>query len=189
MQPCSAGAFMRLCDMGVEPFLVSSTVEGVLAQRLVRRLCPECCEEDSPPRADLPGDFPWDEWRDSGRSIFRAVGCKACRGVGYRGRIGLYEIDMLGNFQGIWLANRLGTPPTPPGTVLVDTDSMHHDIVALPPGTGELVCHPGRLGAELLAAPTRLKHSREAELSALCDAAVRRAAQAHGIEIVAYRDL
>ena len=71
----------------------------------------------------------------------------------------------------------------------MDASWLRGLFATLPFGTGELVCHPGRLGAELLAAPTRLKHSREAELSALCDSAVRRAAEAHGIEIVSYRDL
>ncbi len=54
----AAGAFMRLADMGVEPFLVCSTVEGILAQRLVRTLCPECCESYVPGPEDVPEDFP-----------------------------------------------------------------------------------------------------------------------------------
>ncbi len=88
----SAGAFMRLCDMGVEPFLVSSTVEGVLAQRLVRRLCSDCCEPDVRSRGEAPEDFPWDEMLDSRKAIYRPVGCPNCRGTGYRGRMGIYEL-------------------------------------------------------------------------------------------------
>lgn len=88
----SAGAFMRLIDMGVEPFLVSSTVEGIMAQRLVRTLCRECCAAVDLPSADLPPDFPLEELRSRGGSIYRAVGCAACRGTGYRGRSGLYEL-------------------------------------------------------------------------------------------------
>ncbi|MBC8350547.1 MAG: type II/IV secretion system protein [Planctomycetes bacterium] len=88
----SAGAFMRLCDMGVEPFLVSSTVEGVLAQRLVRRLCSDCCEQDVRSRGEAPEDFPWDEMLDSRKAIYRPVGCPNCRGTGYRGRMGIYEL-------------------------------------------------------------------------------------------------
>lgn len=88
----SASAFMRLCDMGVEPFLVSSTLEGVLAQRLVRRLCPECREAYSPKKADLPADFPWDEFSSNGARLYRAQGCRACRDTGHRGRIGIYEL-------------------------------------------------------------------------------------------------
>ena len=51
-------AFTRLIDMGVEPFLVASTVEGVMAQRLVRTICKECKEEYEPHQADIPADFP-----------------------------------------------------------------------------------------------------------------------------------
>lgn len=79
----SAGAFLRLCDMGVEPFLVSSTVEGVMAQRLVRRLCPDCRERDVPSRSEVPPDFPWDKLAKHGNTIYRAVGCPSCRGNGY----------------------------------------------------------------------------------------------------------
>lgn len=61
-------------------------------------------------------------------------------------------------------------------------------IGALPCGIGEVVCHPGRCGPELSAMPTRLKQSREAEMEALCDASVRRAVSAHGIELVSHRN-
>ncbi|WP_145301617.1 type II secretion system ATPase GspE [Crateriforma conspicua] len=88
----SAGAFMRLCDMGVEPFLVSSTVEGVMAQRLVRKLCPDCREPDLCRQADLPDDFPYEQAKENGTVVYRPVGCSACRGSGYRGRMGLYEL-------------------------------------------------------------------------------------------------
>ncbi|WP_146411872.1 type II secretion system ATPase GspE [Crateriforma conspicua] len=88
----SAGAFMRLCDMGVEPFLVSSTVEGVMAQRLVRKLCPECREPDLRRQADLPDDFPYEQAKENGTVVYHPVGCSACRGSGYRGRMGLYEL-------------------------------------------------------------------------------------------------
>ncbi len=64
----SASAFMRLCDMGVEPFLVSSTVEGVLAQRLVRRLCEDCCEAYRPTDQELPTDFPLEQLSRSWRA-------------------------------------------------------------------------------------------------------------------------
>ncbi|MGL4943974.1 MAG: GspE/PulE family protein [Thermoguttaceae bacterium] len=89
----AAGAYTRLTDMGVEPFLVSSCVEGVMAQRLVRRLCQHCKEAYTPDRADLPDDFPWDRMMsESGGKLFRAVGCRECRRVGYRGRKGIYEL-------------------------------------------------------------------------------------------------
>ncbi len=88
----SAGAFMRLVDMGVEPFLVSSTVEGVMAQRLVRRLCPECREPDNRAASDFPSDFPIERMRNMAQTAYRPVGCPACRGNGYRGRMGIYEL-------------------------------------------------------------------------------------------------
>jgi general secretion pathway protein E/type IV pilus assembly protein PilB len=86
----AAGAFTRMGDMGVEPFLVASTVEAVMAQRLVRRLCPDCKEPYQPDRDELPSDFPWDKL--DGGALYRPVGCRACRNVGYRGRLGIYEL-------------------------------------------------------------------------------------------------
>ena len=85
----AAGAFARMIDMGVEPFLVASTVEAVMAQRLVRRLCSECKEAYDPVRDDLPDDFPWDARQGP---LYRPTGCRRCRGVGYAGRMGVYEL-------------------------------------------------------------------------------------------------
>ncbi|NLF07186.1 MAG: type II/IV secretion system protein [Pirellulaceae bacterium] len=87
----AAGAYTRLIDMGVEPFLVSSTVEAVMAQRLIRTLCPLCREAFRPAREDLPQDFPFE--RLSGQEvIYRAAGCRECRQMGYKGRVGLFEL-------------------------------------------------------------------------------------------------
>jgi general secretion pathway protein E len=86
----SPGAYTRLIDMGVEPFLVSSTVEAVMAQRLIRTLCKECKEPYHPKQTEVPDDFPWESLGD--RPIYRSVGCRACRQVGYKGRVGLYEL-------------------------------------------------------------------------------------------------
>jgi len=88
----AAGAFMRLADMGVEPFLVCSTVEGVMAQRLVRTLCKECREQYVPRQEDLPEDFPWEEFMDTVGHMYQANGCRSCRGTGYAGRCGIYEL-------------------------------------------------------------------------------------------------
>lgn len=87
----SAGAFMRLCDMGVDPFLVTSTVEGVLAQRLVRKLCRQCAEPVSPDEVEIPDDFPIDRI-DARQPLYQKVGCPACRNTGFRGRLGIYEL-------------------------------------------------------------------------------------------------
>lgn len=84
----AAGSTTRLLDMGVEPFLVSSSVEGIMAQRLVRRLCRECGKKHQPEKADLPEEFPY----TPGVEIVKAVGCRACRNSGYRGRVGVYEL-------------------------------------------------------------------------------------------------
>lgn len=86
----AAGAYTRMVDMGVEPFLVASTVEAVMAQRLLRRLCPECKTPYDPTTDDLPQDFPWEKL--DGRPLYKAVGCRTCRGVGYSGRMGIYEL-------------------------------------------------------------------------------------------------
>jgi general secretion pathway protein E len=86
----SFGALTRLVDMGIEPFLVSSSVMAVLAQRLVRVLCPDCREPFLPSEPELNriGLNPED---CSGR-IYRAKGCRACRNTGYRGRTALQEL-------------------------------------------------------------------------------------------------
>jgi general secretion pathway protein E/type IV pilus assembly protein PilB len=86
----AAGAFTRIVDMGIEPFLVASTVEGIMAQRLVRRLCPECKKPYHPKQDELPRDFPWEQLQD--KPIYMAEGCRACRGLGYAGRFGIYEL-------------------------------------------------------------------------------------------------
>ena len=88
----AAGAVTRLVDMGVEPFLISSSLEGVLAQRLVRLICPHCREPyeiESSLREQLAA-------LNGGKAVtgqfFRGKGCEECRGVGYRGRVGIFEL-------------------------------------------------------------------------------------------------
>ena len=84
----AASAFTRLIDMGVEPYLCASTVEGVLAQRLVRRLCAKCKVAFHPTDSDLPDDFP----RPLPEKLFKPVGCRDCRDTGYSGRVGIFEL-------------------------------------------------------------------------------------------------
>ncbi len=81
-------ATTRLLDMGVEPFLVSSAISGVLAQRLVRKICKNCREQYTPDPSELPADFKIEK----GTKLFRGAGCRDCRGSGYRGRLGIYEL-------------------------------------------------------------------------------------------------
>jgi general secretion pathway protein E len=83
------GAVARLQDMGCEPYLVSSVLEGVLAQRLVRRICPACRAPHHPSRADL---LAIGITEAVGVELFKGKGCDECRGTGYRSRMGIYEL-------------------------------------------------------------------------------------------------
>lgn len=83
------GAFTRLIDMGVEPFLVASSVEGVLAQRLVRRLCKHCKKKVVMPRDALPDDYPCTEPEVM---LYEPVGCRECRDIGFSGRMAIFEL-------------------------------------------------------------------------------------------------
>ncbi|MSU80110.1 MAG: type II secretion system protein GspE [Gemmataceae bacterium] len=85
-------AFTRLIDMGVEPFLVSSTVEGVLAQRLVRTICLECKERYEPTPHDLPNDFPGVAEGKPPTVLYRGKGCRKCHQTGFKGRTGIHEL-------------------------------------------------------------------------------------------------
>ena len=89
--PHSGGVFARLTDMGLEPYLVVSSVTAVLAQRLVRRLCPACARPASPAAADLAAVGPLAA-ELSGVTLHEPGGCAACEGTGYRGRTGLFEL-------------------------------------------------------------------------------------------------
>ncbi len=84
----AAGATTRLLDMGVEPFLVASSVEGVLAQRLVRRICRHCRK----PYRPLPSSLPQDLQLAEGDQLYEGSGCRECRQTGYQGRLGIFEL-------------------------------------------------------------------------------------------------
>jgi general secretion pathway protein E/type IV pilus assembly protein PilB len=91
-------AFTRLIDMGVEPFLVSSTVEGVMAQRLVRTICPDCKVGFTPAVEDMPFDFPMSDMNQGpAPMIYKGTGCRSCRQTGYRGRTGIHELMVTGD--------------------------------------------------------------------------------------------
>jgi len=83
-------AISRLIEMGVEPFLVSSAVRCVQAQRLARRLCPEC-KEPYTPRRDWLKELNFPDI-DEVSVLYRARGCPKCNNTGYRGRVGIYEV-------------------------------------------------------------------------------------------------
>jgi len=86
----AASAATRLLDMGVEPYLVTSTLNAAMAQRLVRTICKECREEYEPDPDSLPRDLR--ELMAPGQTFWRGAGCRKCRGTGYRGRTGLFEL-------------------------------------------------------------------------------------------------
>ncbi len=87
----STGAVTRLIDMGVEPFLISSSLEGVVAQRLVRRICPHCREPVQVEPA-MREQLAAISGRKIERGFFRGKGCEECHGTGYHGRIGMFEL-------------------------------------------------------------------------------------------------
>mgnify|MGYP000249078215 CR=1 FL=1 len=84
----------RLADLGLEPFLITATLEGIIAQRLVRKVCPRCKEAYQPSEDEL---FQLSLTTDDlqGRQIYRGRGCDFCNGSGYKGRMGLFEIMVL----------------------------------------------------------------------------------------------
>lgn len=90
----AAGAVTRLEEMGVEPFLTASSLVGVLAQRLVRKLCPKCKEEYTLTREEmlkiLP-DFPVEEYPKEVYKVYKPKGCLTCNNTGYKGREAVFE--------------------------------------------------------------------------------------------------
>jgi len=87
-------AVMRLLDLGLPSFLIKSTVLGVMAQRLVRTLCPHCKEETDISQKEWDGLVkPWKAPKPE--KIYRPVGCLECRNTGYLGRQGIYEVMLL----------------------------------------------------------------------------------------------
>lgn len=92
----AASAVTRLLDMGIEPFLIASSVLAMMAQRLVRLLCPACREPHMPGDETLRNlSLTPEAYIQSGGQSFRSRGCEACRGTGYRGRTGIYELMVL----------------------------------------------------------------------------------------------
>jgi type IV pilus assembly protein PilB len=87
----TAGAVTRLVDMGVEPFLISSALEAIVAQRLVRRICTEC-RTPFEPDASLLQQLGMGASDRGGRQFFYGRGCESCHDTGYRGRLGIFEL-------------------------------------------------------------------------------------------------
>ena len=91
---CSASTVTRLKDMGIQTFMICATVEAILAQRLVRRICTKCREEIQPTK-DVLFELGMKEEDIQGRKFFRGSGCDACNNTGYKGRVGLFELMVL----------------------------------------------------------------------------------------------
>ena len=90
-------AITRLTDMGVKPFLVASSIQAVMAQRLVRVICAECKEVDPAPDPKTLRALGFTEAELKSGSIYRGRGCNACGGSGYRGRLGIFELMEMNN--------------------------------------------------------------------------------------------
>ena len=90
----SASATTRLIDMGIEPFLVTSSVTAILAQRLVRVVCKDCKEAYAPDAESLQSIGITPEMAE-GKVIYRGRGCPSCLDTGYRGRTGIFELMIL----------------------------------------------------------------------------------------------
>jgi type IV pilus assembly protein PilB len=85
----------RLLNMGIEPFLVATSVHLICAQRLIRKICPDCKTEiKTPLQALINAGFPQDEAKNI--QTYKGEGCKTCNGTGYKGRIGMYEVMDIG---------------------------------------------------------------------------------------------
>ncbi len=85
-------AVTRLIEMGIEPFLVGSALDCVVAQRLARRLCTKCKEEYLPSEVELiAARFPWNPGEEP-PVLYRPAGCQACSRTGYKGRMAIHEV-------------------------------------------------------------------------------------------------
>jgi type IV pilus assembly protein PilB len=90
-------AITRLIDMGIKPFLVASSIQAIMAQRLIRILCEECKEDEPSPDRQLLRLLRFNDSELSGRTLKRGRGCKRCNGTGFRGRKGIFEMMSLTN--------------------------------------------------------------------------------------------
>lgn len=98
----------RLLDLGVEPFLLTATIEGIVAQRLVRRICTSCKTPFEPDEAQLR-ELRLTEEEMRGKKFYYGRGCSKCNGTGYRGRIGIFEIMMFNDEIRDLIMNRAST--------------------------------------------------------------------------------
>ena len=104
----AASTIARLIDMDIEPFLITSTLEAIIAQRLVRKICSDCKEEYSPDTQELSliGLKPSDV---KDKKFYRGKGCEGCNGIGYKGRIGIFEILIVNDKIRVLIVNKAST--------------------------------------------------------------------------------
>lgn len=140
----ASSAVTRLLDLGIEPYLVSSSLVASLAQRLVRKLCDQCKQLDSGAKSRLP-DPPESLLADQGislsdfRGVHRPVGCPACRQTGFRGRVGLFELLVVDDsirdlVQSRGNASRIRAAALASGMHLLSTDGLlkiHQGVTTL----------------------------------------------------------
>lgn len=90
-------AITRLIDMGIKPFLVASSIQAIMAQRLIRIICSQCKVEDSKPNPRTLKLLGFTEQELEGKTLYKGEGCQRCRGTGYRGRKGIFELVVMNN--------------------------------------------------------------------------------------------
>lgn len=90
-------AITRLIDMGIKPFLVASSIQAIMAQRLIRVICAECKIEDEHPDKRVLRLLGFNDEELAGQKLWKGAGCKRCGGSGYRGRIGIFEMVLMNN--------------------------------------------------------------------------------------------
>jgi type IV pilus assembly protein PilB len=104
----SPGTIARLLDFGIEPFLLTATIEGIVGQRLVRRICANCKTAFEPDGAQLQ-DLRLTEEDIKGKKFYYGRGCNKCNGTGYKGRIGMFEIMVFNDEIRELIMNRAST--------------------------------------------------------------------------------
>jgi type IV pilus assembly protein PilB len=90
-------AITRLLDMGIKPFLVASSIQAIMAQRLIRVICSDCKVEDENPDPKTLRLLGFTDEELEGQKIWKGAGCKRCRNTGYRGRLGIFEMFLMNN--------------------------------------------------------------------------------------------
>jgi type II secretory ATPase GspE/PulE/Tfp pilus assembly ATPase PilB-like protein len=123
----AASAVTRLLDLGIEPYLVASSVVAVMAQRLVRRICPQCATPYSPDATEL-------SWlsvsREQASGMKKGGGCASCRNTGYRGRMGTFELLVIDENVRRLIQNRATASEIKDAAIIAGMRTLRDDGVA-----------------------------------------------------------